>query len=150
MGSVKITLVLTMSPVRTEQGIRAEVTGSLHFENGRGYFIALKPAGKAKEEMRVWLRAAEDKVLVRQLQTHPFGGIKEKRKPMMLFLLGLLDCKAVAKVNTERWYTGPDIRWHLHQLPLGDHFLPLQPWPTEFAAPEGSMLLFVTLKREKK
>ena len=66
--AVAVPLVLTMSPGRTEQGIRAEVRGTLRFENGRGYFIAVKPADKAKEEMRVWLRAAEDKVLVRQLQ----------------------------------------------------------------------------------
>jgi len=66
--AVAVPLVLTMSPGRTEQGIRAEVRGTLRFENGRGYFIAVKPAGKVKEEMRVWLRAAEDKVLVRQLQ----------------------------------------------------------------------------------
>ena len=73
-----VTLVLTLSPGRAdkqepqedrnEQGIKAAVSGTLHFENGRGYFISVKPAGKAEQEMRVWLRAAEDKVLVRKLQ----------------------------------------------------------------------------------
>ena len=67
--AVAVTLIFTMSPAHTDEpGIRAEVRGTLHFENGRGYFIAVKPAGKAKEEMSVWLRAAEDKALVRQLQ----------------------------------------------------------------------------------
>ena len=72
---VAVTLVLTMSPGRAddqnpkkEQGIQAEVRGTLHFENGRGYFIAVKPAGKTAPEMRVWLQAPEDKALVRQLQ----------------------------------------------------------------------------------
>jgi hypothetical protein len=70
-----VTLALTMSPGRAddqnpkkEQGIQAEVRGILHFENGRGYFIAVKTAGKTQPEMRVWLRAPEDKALVRQLQ----------------------------------------------------------------------------------
>jgi hypothetical protein len=53
---------------KKEQGIKAEVRGTLRFESGRGYFIAVKPADKAEQEMRVWLRAAEDKVLVRQLE----------------------------------------------------------------------------------
>jgi hypothetical protein len=76
--AVAVTLVLTMSPGRTdeqkpqgdkrEQGIQAEVRGTLHFESGRGYFISVKPADKTEQEMRVWLRAAEDKVLVRKLQ----------------------------------------------------------------------------------
>jgi hypothetical protein len=72
------TLVLTMSSGRAEgpkhqvvkklQGIRAEVKGTLHFESSRGYFISVKPADKPGQEMRVWLRPAEDKALVRKLE----------------------------------------------------------------------------------
>ena len=75
---VAVTLALAMSPGRAdqrkpqedrkEQGIQAEVRGTLHFESGRGYFISVKPADKAGREMRVWLRVAEDKELVRKLQ----------------------------------------------------------------------------------
>jgi hypothetical protein len=76
--TVAITLVLLMSSGRADeqkaredkkqQGIQAEVRGTLHFESGHGYFITVKPADMAGREMRVWLRAAEDKVLVRKLQ----------------------------------------------------------------------------------
>jgi hypothetical protein len=53
---------------KNEQSIRAEVTGTLHFESGRGYFVSVTPTDKAVHPTRVWLRAAEDKALVRQLQ----------------------------------------------------------------------------------
>jgi len=53
---------------RNEQGIQAEVRGILHFESGRGYFITVKPSDKEGRETCVWLRAAEDKGLVRKLQ----------------------------------------------------------------------------------
>jgi hypothetical protein len=76
--TVTVILVLTMSPGRAdvqqpqeeknEQGIQAEVRGTLHFESGRGWFIAVKPAEKAWREMRVWLRVTEDKVTVRKLE----------------------------------------------------------------------------------
>ena len=53
---------------KTEQGIQAIVRGTLHIENGRGWFVSVKSAEHAGNPMRVWLRAAEDKVLVRKLQ----------------------------------------------------------------------------------
>jgi hypothetical protein len=53
---------------KNEQGIRAEVRGILHFENGAGYFIAVNPTDKAAQATQVWLRAAEDKELVRKMQ----------------------------------------------------------------------------------
>jgi hypothetical protein len=76
--AVAVALVFAMSPGRGDepkqqgekrsQGIQAEVRGTLHFENGHGYFITVKPAEKPDQEMRVWLRAAEDKALVRKMQ----------------------------------------------------------------------------------
>ena len=76
--AVAFVLVLTISPGQADepkpqgekraQGIQAEVRGTLHFENGHGYFVTVKPADKADQEMRVWLRAAEDKALVRKMQ----------------------------------------------------------------------------------
>ena len=51
-----------------ESGIRAEVRGILHFEDGHGYFVSVTPNDKPARETRVWLRAAEDKALVRQMQ----------------------------------------------------------------------------------
>ena len=78
MLSVAVTLAIALSlgradeqqpqEAKNEQGIRAEVKGTLHFESGRGYFVSVKPADKAGRETRVWLRAAEDKDLVRKLQ----------------------------------------------------------------------------------
>jgi hypothetical protein len=78
MLAVAVTLLLAMSLGRAdeqktqeskkEQGIQAEVRGTLHFESGRGYFISVKPADEAEQEMRVWLRAAENKELVRKLE----------------------------------------------------------------------------------
>ena len=53
---------------KKEQSIKADVRGTLHFESGRGYFIAVKPATKTEAEIRVWLWISENKVLVRQLQ----------------------------------------------------------------------------------
>jgi hypothetical protein len=44
------------------------VRGTLHFESGRGYFLSVRPVDKARRETRVWLRAAEDKALVRELE----------------------------------------------------------------------------------
>jgi hypothetical protein len=79
--AVAVALALTMSSGRgdeqkpqedrKEQGIKAEVRGTLRFESlesGRGYFIAVKPANKTEKEMRVWLWISEDKALVRKLQ----------------------------------------------------------------------------------
>ena len=78
MLAVAVTLAFTMSrghadeqkpqEAKNEQGINAEVRGTLHFESGRGYFISVKPTDKEGWEMRVWLRAAESKALVRKLQ----------------------------------------------------------------------------------
>jgi hypothetical protein len=53
---------------KNEQGIKAEVRGTLHFEDGHGYFITVKPADTTEPEMRVWLWISEDKALVRKLQ----------------------------------------------------------------------------------
>jgi hypothetical protein len=53
---------------KNEQGIKAEVRGTLHFESGRGYFVAIRPADTKGQEMRVWLWISEDKALVRKLQ----------------------------------------------------------------------------------
>ena len=76
--AIAVALVLTMSSGRADepkpqgdkraQGIEARVRGTLQFENGHGYFITVKSADKPDQEMRVWLRAAEDKALVRQMQ----------------------------------------------------------------------------------
>jgi hypothetical protein len=76
--TVAAALVLTMSSGRGDEptpqadtkddGIKAEVRGTLRFESGRGYFIAVKAANKTEQEMRVWLWISEDKVLVRKLQ----------------------------------------------------------------------------------
>jgi hypothetical protein len=78
--AVAVTLVLTMAAGRAgerkpqeaknEQGILAEVRGTLHFENGRGYFISVKNVDsfKKEREIRVWLRAPENKVLIRKLE----------------------------------------------------------------------------------
>ena len=59
---------------KKEQGIHAEVTGTLHFEAGHGYYITVKPAEKAGHETRVWLWVAEDKEMVRKL--HDLNGKK--------------------------------------------------------------------------
>ncbi len=54
---------------KQEQGIKAEVRGTLHFEMGRGYFISVKSSDKfAERENRVWLSVTESKVLVRKLE----------------------------------------------------------------------------------
>jgi hypothetical protein len=76
--AVAAALALTMSSGRgdepipqadtKEDGIKAEVRGSLRFQSGRGYFIAVKPANNREQEMRVWLWISEDKVTVRKLQ----------------------------------------------------------------------------------
>ena len=76
--AVAAALALTMSSGRgdepppqanaNEDGIKAEVRGTLRFESGRGYFIAVKPTKQTEQEMRVWLWISENKVLVRQLQ----------------------------------------------------------------------------------
>ncbi len=72
--TVAAALALTMSDEPAPQsdtkkdGIKAEVRGTLRFESGRGYFIAVRPANKTEQEMRVWLWISEDKVLVRKLQ----------------------------------------------------------------------------------
>jgi hypothetical protein len=52
-------------------GIKAEVSGQLKFENGRGYYILTREAKQGKAhptETRVWLWVSENKVLVRELQ----------------------------------------------------------------------------------
>ncbi len=51
-----------------EDGIKAEVRGTVHFASGHGYYISVKTAGRAKQEMRVWLYISENKVLVRKLE----------------------------------------------------------------------------------
>jgi RNA polymerase sigma factor (sigma-70 family) len=54
---------------KKEGGIKAEVRGTLRFEDGRGYFISAKSSDKiAEDEIRVWLRIAENKILVRKLE----------------------------------------------------------------------------------
>lgn len=50
-----------------EQGIKAEVRGTLHIDTGRGYFISVKFRDQAKRESRVWLQVSENKILVEQL-----------------------------------------------------------------------------------
>jgi hypothetical protein len=76
--AIAVAFASTLSPGRADepkpqaekraQGIQAEVRGTLQFENGHGYFVTVKPADRAELEMRVWLRAAEDKALVRKMQ----------------------------------------------------------------------------------
>jgi hypothetical protein len=76
--AVAAALVLAMSSGRGDEpapqadtkadGIKAEVRGTLRFESGRGYFIAVRPAKKTEREMRVWLWISENKALVRKLQ----------------------------------------------------------------------------------
>ena len=53
---------------KPEQGIQAEVRGTLHFEAGRGFFVSVKSSDQAEKESRVWLQVAEDKALVRELR----------------------------------------------------------------------------------
>jgi len=48
--------------------IKALVTGTLQFENGRGYFISVKSTKHSGWNNRVWLAVSEDKIMVRQLQ----------------------------------------------------------------------------------
>jgi len=48
--------------------IKALVTGTLQFENGRGYFISVKSKKHSGWNNRVWLAVSEDKIMVRQLQ----------------------------------------------------------------------------------
>ena len=48
--------------------IKAEVRGTLRFQEGRGYFIGFKSEDAPQREQRVWLRISEQKVLVRRLQ----------------------------------------------------------------------------------
>jgi hypothetical protein len=66
-----VTLVLSASasvaPGENGEVIKAELQGVLHFQEGRGYFIAVKSKVNAGEENRVWLWISENKVLVRQL-----------------------------------------------------------------------------------
>jgi hypothetical protein len=63
--------------------IKAEVRGTLQFQQGRGYFIGFKSEGASQREHRVWLRISEDKVLVRRLD-------------------GLMGKEVVAKGNLEQ------------------------------------------------
>src|SRR5437899_219531 len=53
---------------KPEQGIQAEVRGTLHFEAGRGFFVSVKSSDQAEKESRVWLQVAEDKALIRELR----------------------------------------------------------------------------------
>jgi len=53
--------------------IKAEVRGTLRFQHGNGYFIAVSSNANPGSENRVWLRISEDKVLVRRLE-----GLMEK------------------------------------------------------------------------
>ncbi len=52
---------------KNEQHIEARVRGTLDFEKGRGYFIAVMSGAKGERSSRVWLWISEDKVLVRML-----------------------------------------------------------------------------------
>jgi hypothetical protein len=49
-------------------GIKAEVHGTLHFQEGQGFFISVKSREHPDWENRVWLWISENKVLNRQLQ----------------------------------------------------------------------------------
>src|SRR5437867_8397072 len=80
--TVALVLVLTMSSTMSsgpedepksqgdnkEDGIKAEVSGTLDFETGRGYFISVERVDKAEQKMRVWLWHSEASVLVRKLE----------------------------------------------------------------------------------
>jgi hypothetical protein len=54
--------------------IKAEVIGTLHFQQGRGYFISVKSSRNHGWENRVWLWISEEKLLIRQLE-----GLIEKK-----------------------------------------------------------------------
>jgi hypothetical protein len=76
--AVAATSVLAMAPGHANEkkiqegknvhGIQADVRGTLNFESGWGYFISVKPADKAEQEVRVWLLVTEDKELVERLE----------------------------------------------------------------------------------
>jgi len=51
------------------QFIKVEVRGILHFENGHGYFVAVKSKRFDLQETRVWLLMSENKILARRLQS---------------------------------------------------------------------------------
>jgi hypothetical protein len=51
-----------------QDGIQAEVRGTLQFKQGRGYFISVQAGGQPERKYRVWLWISEQKGLVRQLQ----------------------------------------------------------------------------------
>jgi hypothetical protein len=48
--------------------IKAEVIGTLYFQEGRGYYISVKSDESSARENRVWLWISENKVLVRKLE----------------------------------------------------------------------------------
>jgi hypothetical protein len=48
--------------------IKAEVCGTLHFQEGQGYFISVKSRDHPGWENRVWLLISENKVILRQLE----------------------------------------------------------------------------------
>jgi len=54
--------------------IKAEVIGTLHFQEGQGYFISVRSSEHPGWENRVWLWITEDKILVRHL-----AGLVEKK-----------------------------------------------------------------------
>lgn len=59
---------------KNESVIEAVVTGTLHFEEGRGYFISVTSNENSGWENRVWLLISEDKLLGRR-----FEGLMEKK-----------------------------------------------------------------------
>lgn len=65
-------LIFSNSPAQDlgdPQFIRAEVRGTLNFRDGHGYFVEVSSSNFLNEKTEVWLRVAEDKVLVRRLQS---------------------------------------------------------------------------------
>jgi hypothetical protein len=48
--------------------IKVEVHGTLHFQEGQGYFISVKSRKHPGWENRVWLLLSENKVILRQLE----------------------------------------------------------------------------------
>ena len=59
---------LTQARAKETGSIKAEVTGVLRFENGRGLFISVRYAHDADQEYRVYMRFTEDKVTARRLE----------------------------------------------------------------------------------
>jgi hypothetical protein len=64
--SVLLTILPTPATAETLMKMRANVTGTLYFEPGHGYFISANPHADASQ--RVWLFVSEQKSLVRDLE----------------------------------------------------------------------------------